>query len=157
MIRIIITTKNGEVTRMEVEGGDALPKFIKTNQAACAWLIEDQGRDPATPVTFRNIHSQHDSFKPAAVGAWATKTSLFQKQAKPAAEQIKAAFADQALPKRPKAGTLCAKVWDMMDELGNVSNAEAIAAGMARGLNAGNVRVEASNWRKYQAIKAARA
>lgn len=156
MIRVLSTLKNGEVTKMEIEGGDALPKFIRSNQAAAAWLLEDQGRDPATLITFRNAGSQHDSFVPATIGAWAARSAMFS-QSRSAAAVLKTAFAAQSLPQRPGKITKTGQVWAMMDELGlDATNAQAVALGAVRGLDAGTVRVQAAKWRKAKAIKAAR-
>jgi hypothetical protein len=157
MIRIITNLRNGEALRMTIEAtGDKLPAYCKSNRDAACWLIDSGVAAADEIVTFRNAGLDYDSFKPYTVGRWARGNKLFG-QAKPASAHVADLQKRQSLPSRPHKGTLCAAVWELMDELGlGASNAQVIEIGTSRGLNPGNVRVEASKWRKAQALRAAR-
>lgn len=58
--------------------------------------------------------------------------------------------------KRPKAGGLCAAVWEYMDAHGNCTFKDIKPTAEASGWNLNNVKAEMSAWRKFNGLTAAK-
>lgn len=55
--------------------------------------------------------------------------------------------------RRPKAGGICAAIWDWLDVHPNAALSEVRAAGLTQGWNKNNLTCEYYNWRKYNREK----
>lgn len=157
MIRILTTVKNSTVRRMQVEGGPVLPAHCITMRQAACYLIGAYPED--TAVNQRINDSAHDSWlRPATLRDWCKPAKRLIGEAVEEAPEVvlRKALGAQPLPGRPKKGSKCGAVWDMMDELGPVDNKTAVAEGVRRGIHRGTVQVQVGAWRKAHAIKAAR-
>lgn len=80
-----------------------------------------------------------------------------KEQAKAVKEQAKAARVRQNGVLRPLPESKCGQAWALFDEASAakgapVTVAEVMAAAEERGLNAGNIRAEYNNWRKFYGV-----